>query len=116
MKKEKKFLNLINKDIPENKWEADYLIEKSKDLTTYLISIGGLGVVFIVLLALLIILTGTIQCSVNIEFEGKGNIVLVQEELPSTIEKFEFEEGKIKIGGTVPCSFLTIFGKYGGGY
>lgn len=114
MRKEKLFFDLLNKDVPEKEWEARYLVLKAKDLTTYLTSIVALVIAFIVSMVLLIILTGTIQCSASMEFEGKGNIVLNEEELPSALEKFEFTEGKVKIDGTVPCSFLTSFGMYGG--
>ncbi len=115
MKKEKKFFNLINKDIPEKEWEGVYLIEKAKDMTNYLVSLFGIVVAIFLFLALLIVLTGTIQCSASFEFEGKGNIVLNEEELHPTFENFEFKEGKVKVAVTAPCSFLTQFGKYGGG-
>lgn len=111
--KKAKFFDFIKDDIPEKEWEANYLVQHNKNGANYLISLFGLLVAFIVSLILLVILTGTIQCSASMEFEGKGNIVLNETELPSTLEKFEFNEGKIKIAGTVPCSFLTSFGKYG---
>lgn len=114
MKKEKKFFNLINKDIPEKEWEARYLIDKAKDITTATLGLFAIFFAVIISLALLIILTGTIQCSGSVEFEGKGNIVLNEAELSSSIEKFEFQEGKVKFEGTMPCSFLTSFGMYGG--
>lgn len=114
MRKEKKFFNLINKDVPEKEWEAKYLIERARDITNYSIGLIALFFAVIISLGLLIILTGTIQCSGSVEFEGKGNIVLNQAELSSSIEKFEFQEGKVKFEGTMPCSFLTSFGMYGG--
>ncbi len=116
MKKEKKFFNLISKDVPEKEWEANYLVEKEKDKTKYVTSVIAIVTATMISLALLIILTGTIQCSASIEFEGKGNIILNESELPSQLEKFEFNEGKIKFEGSVPCSFLTTVGMYGGMY
>ena len=114
MKKEKIFFNLINKDVPEKEWEARYLIAKARDITNSTLGVFAIVFAVIIALALLIILTGTIQCSANMEFEGKGNIVLNQAELDSTLEKFEFKEGKVKIEGTMPCSFFTRYGIYGG--
>jgi len=114
MRKEKKFFNLINKDVPEKEWEARYLIDKAKDIINYSTRLGALIIAIVISMGLLIILTNTIQCSANLEFEGKGNIVLNETELPSALEKFEFREGKVKFEGTVPCIFLTNFGMYGG--
>ena len=110
MKKEKKFFNLITKDVPEKEWEAKYLVEKARDITYHTLGLMALIVTAMISLTLLVVLAGTIQCSANLEFEGKGNIVLNEVELPSTLEKFEFKEGKIKFGATVPCSFLSGFG------
>ncbi len=114
MKKEKKFFNLINKDVPEKEWEAKYLIEKAKDITNMTFLIIATLLLTIILLIFLMVAAGTIQCSGSVEFEGKGNIVLNEAELDSTIEKFEFQEGKVKIQGTMPCSFFTRYGLYGG--
>lgn len=114
MKKEKWFFNLLNKDVPEKEWEANYLIQDEKIVANYFISLISLVLAVLIASGLLIILTATIQCSVSMEFEGKGNIVLNEAELPSALEKFEFREGKVKMDGTIPCGFLTQFEKYGG--
>ena len=114
MKKEKIFFNLIKQDVPEKDWEADYLVRKDKDLYNYMASLIGLIVALVISAMLILYLITTIQCSASIEFEGKGDIVLNQANLPSNIDKFEFSEGKVKVKGTVPCSFLTQFGRFGG--
>ncbi len=114
MKKEKKLFGVLNKDVPEKEWEANYLVEKSKDIAKFSVLVTTVVVICIISLLLVLVLAGTIQCSASVEFEGKGNIVLNEAKLSSSIEKFEFEEGKVKFEGTVPCSFLTSFGMYGG--
>lgn len=114
MKKEKYFFNLLTKDVPETDWEADYIVEDNKILTTYITSLFGIGSAFLISAILLVFLNNSIQCSVNIELEGKGDIVLNETELSSTFEKFQFEEGKIKLEASVPCSFVKDFNEDGG--
>ncbi len=114
MKKEKIFFNLINQDVPEKDWEAKYLVQKDKDFANYVASLLAMLVALVISMMLVLTLVVTTQCSGSIEFEGKGDIVLNQADLPSTLDKFEFTEGKVKLEGTLPCSFLTQFPKYGG--
>ncbi len=105
--KKMKILDSLKPHLPENEWEAKYLVDKFKTNNTFLLLLFfGFYLSLIIAAASLTYIQNVSQCEFEIDGSIEGDFEFNQEINEQLLENFNIKKVNGKVIVKAPCFFL----------